>query len=153
MTKKIGIVDTTFARAGMAKFAIEELGKFKDVEIIRRTVPGIKDLGVECKILLQEGAGICLALGWVGAAEIDKQCAHEASLGIQLAKLQTNKHILEVFVFEFEGKNKEELLQIVENRTRKHARNAYQLIANPSSLSKSAGMGIRQGKPDAGELK
>ncbi|MFH0971467.1 MAG: riboflavin synthase [Candidatus Micrarchaeota archaeon] len=152
MKFKIAIVDTTFARVDMAKFALEELGGNADVEIVRSTVPGIKDLAVECSRLLKT-ADICIALGWVGGAEIDKQCGHEASLGIQMAKMKHDKHILEVFVFEFEGKNDFELQKIAENRSRKHAQNAYNMLANPSALKNNAGMGIRQGKEDAGPLK
>ncbi|MFH1443227.1 MAG: riboflavin synthase [Candidatus Micrarchaeota archaeon] len=152
MKYKICVVDTTFARVDMAKFALEELQKHADVDIIYSTVPGIKDLAVECSRLLKK-ADICIALGWVGGAEIDKQCAHEASLGIQMAKLQHNKHILEVFVFEFEGKGEKELLKIAENRARKHAINAYLLLKDPSSLSKNAGKGIRQGKGNEGEIR
>ncbi len=152
MKHKIALVDTTFAREDMAKFALAELEKFRDVEIIKSTVPGIKDLAVECSRLLKD-ADICIALGWVGGAEIDKQCANEASLGIQIAKLRHDKHILEAFVFEFEGKDENELMKIAENRARKHAINAYNLLANPSSLQNNAGKGIRQGKRDAGPLR
>jgi 6,7-dimethyl-8-ribityllumazine synthase/riboflavin synthase len=50
---KIGIVDTMFSRVNMGEIAIDELKeKFPDVEFIRRTVPGVKDLPVECKKLL-----------------------------------------------------------------------------------------------------
>lgn len=153
MKYKIGIVDTTFARVDLAKYALLELANFSDVEIIRSTVPGIKDLAIECKHVLDRGAQICLALGWVGGAEIDKQCAHEASIGIQGAKLLTNKHILEVFIFEFEEKDPNKLKRIAENRARKHALNAYFMLKDPKSLSKNAGFGIRQGFENAGELK
>ncbi|MEK6953471.1 MAG: riboflavin synthase [Candidatus Micrarchaeota archaeon] len=153
MKYKIGVVDTAFARVDMAKCALEELSKKKDVEIIRRTVPGIKDLAVECKRVLNGGADICIALGWVGGAEIDRQCAHEASIGIQNAKLMAGKHILEVFVFEFEGKTPNELSAIAENRARKHAMNAYLMVSDPKSLSRNAGMGIRQGKGDVGPIR
>ena len=43
---KIGIADTTFARADMAGIAISIIKKNSDAEIIRYTVPGIKDLPV-----------------------------------------------------------------------------------------------------------
>jgi riboflavin synthase len=152
MKYKIGIVDTTFARVDMVKFALEELSKFKDAEVIKKTVPGIKDLAIECKRVLDGGADICLALGWVGGAEIDKQCSHEASIGIQIAKLMTNKHILEVFIFEFEEKNPSALAKIAENRARKHAINAYKLLSDPASLANNAGLGVRQGFSDAGPI-
>ena len=70
--KRIGVVDTTFARVDMAEAALAELRKLP-VKIERRTVPGIKDLAVECKRLLDGGCDACLALGWVGAADIDQQ--------------------------------------------------------------------------------
>ncbi|MBI5225372.1 riboflavin synthase [Candidatus Micrarchaeota archaeon] len=150
MEYKIAVVDTTFARVDMAKYALEALSKFPDVKTIQSTVPGIKDLAVECKKLLEK-ADIAIALGWVGGAEIDKQCAHEASIGIQMAKLQTSKHILEVFIFEFEG-TPSEVKSIAEDRARKHAVNAYNLLANPTILKNNAGQGIRQGKSDVGKL-
>ncbi|HLC47601.1 MAG TPA: riboflavin synthase [Candidatus Norongarragalinales archaeon] len=153
MKYKIGVVDTTFARVDMAKFALEELSILKGVEIVRRTVPGIKDLAIECRRVLDSGADICIALGWVGGAKIDTQCAHEASMGIQQAKLLANKHILEAFVFEFEADSDRALAEIAKDRARKHALNAYRLVSDPASLSKRAGMGIRQGKGDAGPLK
>ncbi|MFQ5815267.1 MAG: 6,7-dimethyl-8-ribityllumazine synthase, partial [Candidatus Hydrothermarchaeaceae archaeon] len=54
--KKIAIVDTTFARYDMAKSAIDELKSNETrIKITRRTVPGIKDLAVSCKQLLDEG--------------------------------------------------------------------------------------------------
>ncbi|VVC04314.1 Riboflavin synthase [Candidatus Bilamarchaeum dharawalense] len=148
---KIGIVDTTFARVNMGEIALDELKKFPNVETERRTVPGIKDLPVECKILLEK-CDVCIALGMVGGAPIDQQCGHEASLGIQQAKLMTNKHIIEVFVHENEGWNEAELKEIFENRIRKHARNAMVLATKPEELVKLAGKGIRQGKEDEGGL-
>ena len=53
--KKIGIVDTTFARYDMAKSAINEIeSNITNFKIIRYTVPGIKDIPVACKILFEE---------------------------------------------------------------------------------------------------
>lgn len=152
---RMGIVDTTFARVDMAKYALDELRKYEDeITIIRRTVPGIKDLAVECKRLLEiEKCDACLALGMVGSAPIDAQCAHEASLGIMWAKLMANKHIVEAFVHECEAGTPAELVEICESRARKHAVNAVMLARqNYESLQKNAGRGIRQGKPDAGPL-
>jgi len=152
---KIGIVDTMFARVDMASFAINEIGKkFPGTKIVRSTVPGIKDLAIGCVLLdKKEKPDILMALGMVGGADIDRQCGHEASLGIQMAKLQMKKHIVEVFVHEFEGKDEADLYSIFENRTRKHAVNAVLLAANPSELSKHAGQGVRQGRQDAGPIK
>jgi len=142
---KLGIVDTMFARVDMGKMAIDEIKKnYPDVEIIRRTVPGVKDLPVECKNLLDEGCDSCMALGMVGGAPVDAVCAHEGSLGIQQAKLLTGKHIIEVFVHENEAWSGKEFFEICDNRTRKHAHNAVLLVKNPEKLVESAGKGVRQ---------
>ena len=151
MKIKIGVVDTTFARVDMAAAALDELAKLP-VEVERRTVPGIKDLAVECKRLLDGGCDACLALGWVGGADIDDQCAHEASLGIQMAKMMAGKHIVEAFVHEAEAKDKGELQAIAIDRARKHAVNAYLLVAKPLELTKQAGRGLRQGRAHVGQL-
>lgn len=150
---KLGIVDTTFARVDMGGIALDELKKhFADVEVVRRTVPGIKDLPVECKRLLDEGCDSCMALGMVGGAPIDTQCGHEASLGIQEAKLLTGKHIIEVFVHENEGWSGKELVSIFDNRIRKHVHNAVLMVKEPSKLVENAGKGVRQGKDDEGAI-
>ncbi len=148
----VAVVDTTFARVDMGTAAIKELSAFP-VRVVRRTVPGIKDLAVECKRLLDAGADIALALGMVGGADIDRQCAHEASLGIQLAKLMTNKHIIEVFVHENEARNQKDLAVLFDDRTRKHARNAARLVLDPDWLIERAGSGLRQGRRDVGGLR
>src|SRR5271157_2602936 len=110
---KVGIVDTMFSRLNMGAIAIDELkAAYPDVAVERRTVPGIKDLAVECKRLLDSGCDSCLALGMVGGAPIDTQCGHEASLGIQQAKLLSGKHIIEVFVHENEAWSENEFLEI-----------------------------------------
>ena len=155
MVKKIGIVDTMFSRVNMAAFALDELKrKFPAIKLVRSTVPGIKDLAIGCVLLdKKEHCDLYLALGMVGGAPIDTQCAHEASLGVQMAKMQLKKHILEVFVFAQEGKDEADLYSIFEDRTRKHAVNAALLITNPSALEKMAGMGKRQGRQDSGQIK
>ena len=151
--KKIGIVDTTFARCDMGKFAEDELKKMgTGFSIIRQTVPGIKDLPVACKKLLDDECDIVMALGMPGPKPIDKQCAHEASLGLIYAQLMVNKHIIEVFVHEDESKNEKELLWLTERRTREHAQNAYRLLFNQELLKKMAGTGQRQGFDDVGSI-
>ena len=152
---KLGIVDTMFARTDMASFAIHEIkNKFPETEIVRSTVPGVKDLAIGCVLLdKKEDCDIYMALGMVGAAAVDKTCGHEASLGIQMAKIKLKKHIIEVFVHEDEGKDEADLYSIFEDRTRKHAINAVLLATNPSELEKFAGKGKRQGRKDAGELR
>ena len=152
---KIGIADTTFARVDMAKFAIGAIKKdSKKHKIVRYTVPGIKDLPVACKkLFLEDKCHIVLALGMVGAKPIDKQCSHEASIGLQAVQLQTNKHIVEVFVHADEAKTDEELYKIAKNRAEKHALNALELLKSKTALTAYAGTGRRQGKGDEGAIK
>ncbi|NYZ77279.1 riboflavin synthase [Candidatus Micrarchaeota archaeon] len=150
---RLGIVDTMFARVDMGSMAMEEVrSHYPEVEIVRRTVPGVKDLPVECKKLLDGGCDSCIALGMVGGAPVDAVCAHEASLGIQQAKLLTGKHIIEVFVHENEAWSEKEFYEICGNRTRKHAHNAVLLVTDPEKLVESAGKGVRQGKGDEGPV-
>jgi riboflavin synthase len=121
--------------------------------VVRRTVPGFKDLAVACKRLVEEeGCKILIALGMPGKAEIDQVCAHEASQGIMLAQLLTSTHILEVFVHENEEENPADLIPVCEDRARKHARNAYWLLYEPEQLTNRAGQGVRQGYADAGPI-
>lgn len=150
----VGIVDTTFSRVDMGAIAVDELRKnYPDVRFIRRTVPGIKDLAVECKRLLEiDKCDIAMALGMAGKEKIDTQCAHEASLGIQMAKIATNRHIVEVIVHEFEADSPDKLHGVFEDRTRKHVHNAVRLVREPDWLVKNAGKGLRQGGEHAGEL-
>ncbi|MHC1567793.1 MAG: riboflavin synthase [Candidatus Syntropharchaeia archaeon] len=151
---KIGIADTTFARYDMASVAVDELRKNASVKIERYTVPGIKDLPVACKKLIEERkCEIVMALGMPGPKDIDKQCAHEASLGIIHAQLMTNKHIIEVFVHEDEVENEEELAWLAERRTREHALNVIKLLFKPKELEKEAGMGKREGFEDVGPVR
>jgi len=151
---KIGIADTTFARVDMAKFAIDAIKKNSKAEIARYTVPGFKDLPVACKKLLEgDKCDIVIALGMAGRMPIDKQCAHEAALGLQAVQLMTNKHILEVFVHMDEAKKEKEIYEIAKNRVAKHALNALALLKGKTELTKYAGMGRRQGKEDEGPIK
>jgi riboflavin synthase len=151
--KRVGIVDTTFARYDMARAATDELRQLCNVRLERRTVPGIKDLPVEAKRLLEGGCDLVMAFGMPGAAPIDKQCAHEASLGLIWAQLLTNKHVIEVFVFEDEAPGERELAELAELRAREHARNAYRLLFKPEELRRMAGTGQREGGPDVGPLR
>ncbi|MGZ7146709.1 MAG: riboflavin synthase, partial [Halobacteriota archaeon] len=114
---RIGIADTTFARYDMASAAIDELSRWTSAQIERYTVPGIKDLPVASKKLLEEmQCDIVMALGMPGSKAIDKQCAHEASTGLIRAQLMTNKHIIEVFVYEDEVANEKELARLADAR-------------------------------------
>lgn len=146
-----------FARYDMGAEAIAELadcpGHGTTFDVVRRTVPGFKDLGVACKRLIeQEQCSIVVALGMPGKADIDQVCAHEASQGIMLAQLMTSTHILEVFVHENEEEDPAKLAAVCRDRARKHARNAYWMLYEPEQLTRNAGQGVRQGYGDAGPL-
>jgi riboflavin synthase len=153
MPKKIGIADTMFARVDMFKIAKKALEDSMEpgIKVERYTVPGVKDLPVACKKLL-EHCDICMALGMPGDKSIDKTCAHEASQGLIQTQLMTNKHIIEVFVHLDEGKDDKELLEIVKNRTYDHTMNVILLLEGGSALQKRAGKGIRQGKENVGMI-
>jgi riboflavin synthase len=150
---KVGVVDTTFARYDMAKAAMDELKQLYSVQFVRKTVPGIKDLPVAAKQLLEQGCELVMAFGTPGAKPIDKQCAHEAALGLIWAQLLTNRHIIEVFVHEDEASSNKELAELADKRAREHARNVYRLLFKPEELAKLAGTGQREGGPDAGPLR
>ena len=151
--KRIGIADTTFARYDMARAAIAALKREASVEIVRYTVPGIKDLPVACKKLLEdEKCEIVMALGMPGKEEKDRMCAHEASSGLIMAQLMTNRHIIEVFVHEDEAPDEPTLARLAEKRTAEHAQNAVRLLFYPEKLIRLAGTGQRQGYEDAGPI-
>jgi riboflavin synthase len=154
---RIGVVDTMFARYDMGRAALAELeecpGHGETFVTIAKTVPGFKDLAVAAKNLIEKDhCAIVVALGMPGKEQIDKQCAHEASQGIMMAQLLTNTPILEVFVHEDEASDPAVLAQVFENRSRKHARNAYWMLFEPEQLSRRAGQGVRQGFDDAGPI-
>ena len=154
---KIGVVDTMFARFDMGAAARAELeecpGYGTKFKVVSTTVPGFKDLAVAAMNLIeQQGCSIVVALGMPGSAPIDKQCAHEASMGIMQAQLLTATPILEGFVHEDEADEPIVLRRLFENRSRQHARNAYWMLFEPEQLSQRAGRGIRQGFGDAGPL-
>lgn len=150
---KIGIVDTTFSRLDMGKIAIDELRKICSIPYERCTVPGIKDVPVAAKKLIEErGCDIVITLGWVGKTQKDLVSYAVSSLGITLVQILTNKHVIDVTVHEDEAENEVELLKIAENRVREHVRNAVDLLVNPKRLQKLAGTGQRQGFPDVGPI-
>ncbi|MFA6710676.1 MAG: riboflavin synthase [Candidatus Methanomethylophilaceae archaeon] len=153
--KIIGIADTTFARYDMGRAAIDELERTgTGFEILRCTVPGIKDLPVACKKLIEEqNCDLVMALGMPGPKDKDKMCAHEASTGLIRAQLMTNVHIIEVFVHEDEADDDKTLAFLADKRAREHAINAYDLLFRPESLTRRAGTGLRQGFADAGPIK
>jgi riboflavin synthase len=153
--RRIGVADTTFARVDMGGAAIEELrATGTGFKVERYTVPGIKDLPVAAKRLLEErGCDIVIALGMPGAQQIDKTCAHEALTGLISVQLLTNKHVVEVFVHEDEAKDEKELAWLAERRAREHAVNAYDLLFRPERLEANAGKGLRQGFDDVGAIR
>lgn len=148
------MVDTTFARADMGSEAVRTLKELADgFRVVRRTVPGIKDLPVACKILIEEnGCDLVMALGMPGSAPIDKTCAHQASQGIIQVQLMTNRHILEVFVYEDEAQSPRELERLLMQRTRDHCKNAVDLLKDPGALIGRAGTGVRQGHQSVGSV-
>ena len=150
----IGVVDTTFSRIDMGGIAIDELKRTgTGFKVHRRTVPGIKDLPVECKKLIdEESCDIVIALGMPWKDPIDKVCAHEASQGLIQVQLMTNKHIVEVFVHQDEAKDERQLAWLAERRAREHAVNAFDLLFRPERLVKNAGKGLRQGFEDVGSI-
>jgi riboflavin synthase len=154
MAYKIGIVDTMFARVDMFKIVKKALDDSMEagIKLVRYTVPGVKDLPVACKRLLDDGCDICMALGMPGDKAVDKTCAHEASQGLIQAQLITGKHIIEVFVHLDEGCSDKELLLVVKNRTYDHTMNTISLLKGRNGLTKKAGEGIRQGKESVGGI-
>lgn len=153
--KIVGIVDTTFSRYDMGTVAENTLKSLSaNIKIFRVTVPGVKDLPVACKKLIEEKkCEIVIALGMPGPKEIDKVCAHEASTGLIQVQLMTNVHIIEVFVHEDEAKNLKELAFLARERAREHAENVYYMLFDPEHLTKMAGKGLRQGFEDAGAVR
>lgn len=159
ITWKIGVADTTFAQFDLYQSVEKAFNNAKQqdpslkIEIVRYTVPGIKDLPVACKSLLTNNkCDIAIALGMPGPMPIDRQCGHEASLGIQHAMLMTNKHILEVFVHFDEESDPKKLVALAHDRAYKHAQNALALLKGRTTLTPFAGKGLRQGKEHVGSL-
>jgi riboflavin synthase len=150
---KIGIVDTMFSRVDMGRIAVDEIKKGGEkLEFVRTTVPGIKDLAVECKKHLENGCSACVALGMVGGAAVDGVCAHEASLGLMAVRISTKKHIMEVFVHENETHGPKDFYAVCDSRTRKHVQNAINIVLHPEKLVADAGKGIRQGRENEGSI-
>lgn len=157
MSAPIGVVDTTFARIDMGAIVestlMEAPAYGQLFHVLRRTVPGFKDLAVEAKILIdKERAAVVVACGWVGGADLDLESARVASMGLMSAQLMTNTHILEVFVHEREKSDPRELHRMCQERCRQHALNAVALLGAKDDLTARAGLGVRQGDPDAGPL-
>ncbi|MEM2204192.1 MAG: riboflavin synthase [Sulfolobales archaeon] len=154
--RKIGVVDTTFSRVDMASPVIEVIkSRISDAKIVRYTVPGIKDMPVAAKKLIEEeGCDIVITLGWVGKTLTDKLSYLALSIGLINVQLMTNKHVIDVTVHEDEAESEEELYKIAIDRSRKHAENLVELLTRGrEALTKKAGKGIRQGYPDVGPIR
>jgi len=152
--KKIGIADTTFARYDMYESAVDELSKTgTGYEIERYTVPGIKDLAIASKKLIDGGCDIVMALGMPGPEAIDKQCADQASKALLYVEVETGTHIIEVFVHEDEAEDEKKLKELADSRAREHAVNVYDLLFRPERLEEKAGQGLREGHPDVRPLR
>ena len=152
--KRIGIVDTSFSRFDMATSAIDELKKRGGgFEILRYTVPGIKDLAAGAKILFDRGADLVMTLGMVGKQTVDKDCALAADFGLQMVQATTGRHIIGVMVHEEEAADETKLAWLFDRRTREHAVNAYDLLFHPAAIQARAGTGQREGYEDAGPIR
>jgi riboflavin synthase len=133
----------------------KKLGKEKEIFVERVTVPGIKDLPVAAKKLIEErGCEAVLACGQVGKHSLDEMSAMEANIGVQVAQLMTNKHILTAFIHEQEAPgNEEKLVEIIEDRVSKHAENLVRIVVEPRWFQENAGKGLRQGDEHAGAFR
>lgn len=153
MPLKIGVVDTAFSRVNLGSAAVDELKRGASVSVERVTVPGLKDLPVASKRLVEErGCALVVALGMVGPKPVDKVSAQVASTALQTAQLMTNTHILEVFIHEDEARDGGELAWLAERRAREHARNAVRMLTDPEEMVRRAGTGQREGFADVGSL-
>lgn len=154
MTKRVGICSTTFARYDMASAAEKQIKKqVTGIKFIESYVPGVKDLPVAAKKLIEEeNCDIVMAFGMPGGEKIDKLCAHEASTGLIQVQLMTNTHILEVFVHEDEGKDEKDLKQLMINRATQHADNLVKMLFKPETMKKEIGTGVREGRENKGPL-
>ena len=151
---KYGVADTTFSRVDMGSIAVETIRKHDpEAEIERYTVPGIKDLPVAAKRLLDMGCDGVITLGWVGKTQLDKYSYLAASIGLITVQILTGRHVIDVTVHEDEAEDEEKLYEIAVDRARKHAVNLVTLVREGGKgLTKFAGKGLRQGYRHAGPL-
>ncbi len=152
--RRYGIADTTFSRVDMGSIAYKVIrSEDDDSEIVRYTVPGIKDLPVAAKRLIDEGCDGVITLGWVGKTMLDKYSYLAASIGLIFVQILTSKHVIDVTVHEDEAEDEERLKEIAIDRATKHARNLVKLVRDgKNALTPFAGKGLRQGYKDAGEI-
>ncbi len=150
---KYGIVDTTFSRIDMGKYAFETIRREDpDGEILRYTVPGIKDLPVGATKLFERGCEGVITLGWVGKTKLDKYSYLAASIGLIQAQLIAKRHIMDVTVHEDEVEESQ-LPALAKDRAVKHAVNLVKLVRDGGeALSPMAGRGLRQGYNNAGKI-
>ena len=152
---KVGIVDTTFARVDMAKYALEVIYEnLSNTKVIRYTVPGIKDIPVAAKRLLDaEECEIIITFGWVGSTLTDKYSYLAMSIGLTFVQILTGKHVIDVTVHEDEAKTDKELYLIAVDRAKKHAHNLVKILMyGEEALNPYAGKGLRQGMRDVGSI-
>ncbi len=151
---KICVIDTTFSRVNMGEIAVNELRKLiPSAEIIRITVPGIKDLpGAAKRLITRENCDGVITLGWVGKREADKFSYLSMSIGLIMVEILTEKILIDVTVHEDESEDPRELYNIAVDRVKKHCKNLVDLLVNPSELVKNAGKGKRQGYGDVGPI-
>ncbi len=154
MAHKIGIVDTTFARVDMAKYALEVLMEHvPNLDVVRYTVPGVKDLPAAVKKLIDDGCEAVMTFGWVGPALIDKYCYLTMGIGLTMLQALTGKHVIDVTVHEDEAVDEKGLRSIAIDRAKKHALNLVRiLLYGGKGLIPHAGKGLRQGVPDVGPI-
>lgn len=152
---KVGVVDTTFARVDMGSIAEKAIkDSLPNAKVFRYTVPGIKDIPVAAKKLIEEsGCDGVITLGWVGKTLTDKLSYVAMSVGLQLVQLMSNKHVIDVTVHEDEADDESKLYEIAVDRVRKHAVNLVKLlVGGGEALRPYAGKGLRQGTPDVGSI-
>lgn len=154
MSRTYGVVDTTFSRVDMGSIAVREISRLDpEGEIKRYTVPGIKDLPVGARILLEEGCDGVITLGWVGRTQLDKYSYLATSIGLITVQILTMKHVIDVTVHEDEMEDEENLKNLAIDRATKHAANLVRLVTGGGdSLRKFAGKGLRQGYKHAGQI-
>jgi len=151
---KICVIDTTFARVNMGEIAVSELKKLlPSADIVRITVPGIKDLpGAAKRMISKENCDGVITLGWVGKREADRFSYLAMSLGLITVEILTEKVLIDVTVHEDESEDEKELYRITIDRIKKHCKNLVDMLTNPNELVRNAGKGKRQGYQDIGSL-
>lgn len=157
----IAVIDTTFSRVDMGTIVvgrIEEMSSPGQVGIVRRTVPGFKDLAAASRRAIDDGADLVVACAMPGPEPIDESCAKDASFGLQMVQALTGVSVLEVFVHMSEACDEEgnvieaELAEICVNRCIGHGESAVWMAIDPARMVERAGTGRRQGASDEGTL-